>query len=156
MIRRLSMKNKSKLKKIKANNSSTRAKVSGDWLYLSKQILSVRDLYQAIPDTNNCEIWEEAGILEISIGEKSSIDIEAYISLSLDSDTSEALDAAQLPSLGDEIGDNFLQAYDTKSLFYVSFNPENYELAKAVMEAIVKNIGGLFCADTEDFMPQIK
>ena len=50
----------------------------------------------------------------------------------------------------------FAEELGAKGVFLVTFSPEAYENAKVVMKQILDKFGGLFCGDTEDFMPQIK
>ena len=48
----------------------------GDWLYFCPQEITVREIYNVFPELEGTEIWEEAGVLEIPMGEKSSFDVE--------------------------------------------------------------------------------
>ena len=43
----------------------------GDWLYFCPQEITVREIYNVFPELEGTEIWEEAGVLEIPMGEKS-------------------------------------------------------------------------------------
>ena len=85
------------------------------------------------------EIWEEAGVLEIILGEAGSMDMEA-----IEDD------------FEDEYSRAFLEEHQVKRLFCVTIKPEVYDKAKEVMEVICGKLGGFFCGDTEDFTPICK
>lgn len=110
---------------------------TGDWLYFCSGEIGIRALYEVLKDSYEAEIWEEAGVLEIVLGEKSSFDIEQ---------------AKIHPK--DEITQQFAKEQGANSVFLVTFLPENYELAEQIMKLLVEKFGGLFCGDTEDFTPQ--
>lgn len=111
----------------------------GDWLYFCPEEISVRDLYEIFAERDDVEIWEEAGVLEIPIGVKSSLDVEA----------------AQVHPK-DEITQHFAKEQRAKRVFLVTFMPEDYQQAETVMKQILGKFGGLCCGDTEDFMPQLR
>ena len=100
----------------------------GDWLYFCPKEIDVRDLYEVVSGTYETEIWEDAGVLEIVLGEKSSVDIERA----------------------------FAKEHKANSVFLVTFAPEDYKVAETLMKQILGQHGGIFCGDTEDFMPQVK
>lgn len=178
------MKNKSKLKKIKAQKK-TGTTVPAQWLYLCPQEITVRDIWRLFQPTDNTsaiadnasisdstsdasasrhtsendraipestdsasghtaddhlslEIWEAAGVLEITLSDGKTIDFETA-----------PLD------LHDEYSNQFLAKHQTKSLFYVTLKPDSFSLTRPVMESIVKKLQGIFCGDTDDFTPVI-
>jgi len=110
----------------------------GDWLYFCPQEITVRGLYEIFAERVNAEIWEEAGVLEIPMDEKSSFDVE---------------EAEIHPK--DEITKQFADEQGAKSVFLVTFMPEEYDKAETLMKQILARYGGMFCGDTEDFMPQL-
>ena len=110
----------------------------GDWLYFCPQEITVRQLYEIFTERADVEIWEEAGVLEIPMDEKSSFDVEE----------------AQIHPK-DEITKRFAEEQGAKSVFLATFAPEDYDKAEQVMKQILEKFDGLFCGDTEDFMPQI-
>lgn len=111
----------------------------GDWLYFCPQEITVREIYNIFSDVTDAEIWEEAGVLEIPMGEKSSFDVET----------------AQIHPK-DDITLQFAKEQDAKSVFLVTFLPQDYAQAETMMKRITAALGGLFCGDTEDLMPRIK
>ena len=113
--------------------------IIGDWIYFCPGEIGIRALYEILKDSYETEIWEDAGVLEIVLGEKSSFDVEQ---------------AKIHPK--DEITQQFAKEQGAKSVFLVTFLPENYELAEKIMNLLLENYGGLFCGDTENFMPQIR
>jgi len=114
-------------------------KITGDWLYFCPEEITVRGLYEIFAEQDDVEIWEEAGVLEIPMGEKSSFDVET----------------AQIHPK-DEITRQFAKEQEAKAVFLVTFVPEDYEKAEQIMKQILGKFGGLFCGDTEDFMPQVR
>ena len=114
-------------------------KTIGDWLYFCPEEVTIRSLYEIFSEQEDVEIWEEAGVLEIPMGEKSSFDVES----------------AQIHPK-DEITLQFAAEHGIKSVFMVTFVPEDYEKAEQIMKQILVKFGGLFCGDTEDFMPQLR
>lgn len=114
-------------------------KVPSNWYYMSDQEVSVVDMKAVLEKLDyEMEVWEEAGVMEILLEEKSSMDLE-WIE----------------DDFEDEYSRNFLEEHGVKTLFYVTIKPESYELAKAVMEQICEKAGGFFCGDTEEFTPVV-
>lgn len=113
--------------------------MTGDWLYFCPKEVGVRELYEILKDSYEAEIWEEAGVLEIVLGEKSSFDVEQ---------------AKIHPK--DEITQQFANEQGASSVFLATFAPEQYKLAEGIMKLLVEKFGGLFCGDTEDFMPRFR
>ena len=114
-------------------------KAIGDGLYFCPEEITVRGLYEIFSEQDDVEIWEDAGVLEIPMGEKSSVDVET----------------AQIHPK-DEITQKFATEQGAKSVFLITFVPEDYEKAEAIMKQMIERFGGLFCGDTEDFMPQVR
>lgn len=111
----------------------------GDWLYFCPKQITVRDLYETLKTEHNVEIWEDAGILEVLMSEKSSFDVET----------------AQIHPK-DEITQSFAAEQGAECVFLITFVPEDYEKAETVMKQILSGFGGVFCGDTQDFMPQMR
>ena len=112
---------------------------TGDWLYFLPKEITVREIYEIVKDSYEVEIWEAAGILEINIGEGSSVDVEAAAIHPKDTQTGE-----------------FAEKNGCPYVFLVTFKPEDYDRAKAVMEMMLQGAGGFFCGDTEDFTPVLR
>ena len=114
-------------------------KIPGDWLYLTPEEINVRQLKDALEeDKYEVEIWEDAGVLEVGLKEKSSMDIEA----------------AQIHPK-DTITKDFAEKHHVKTVFLVTFHPDDMEEAQRVMKKIIAKKGGFFCGDTEDFSPVV-
>lgn len=137
---RKSMKNKSKLKKIKSNKNRPvrNTNIPEGWFIMSKNEITVADLKSAFGENQNIEVWSDAGIMEIVIGEKASIDIETIDTV-----------------FGDEYSDNFIEENQIKSVFYLTFHKEKYDLAKPYLNKISSFVEGFICGDTDDFTPVI-
>ena len=58
-------------------------------------------------------------------------------------------------TLGDEESDAWLQEQQIHTVFAVTIRPDDYELAKKMMEHIVSLVDGYFCADNENLQPRI-
>ena len=111
----------------------------GDWLYFCPEEITVRGLYEIFAGEDGVEIWEDAGVLEIPMGEKSSFDVEA----------------AQIHPK-DEITQQFAAEQGAKSVFLITFVPDDYDKAEMIMKQILGRFGGLFCGDTEDLQPRVR
>ena len=113
------------------------------WYYMCKNNITVDEIHDAISEIAGkegyqLEVWKEAGVVEVEIEEKKSMDIELC-----------ELD------LGDEFSNDYLQAYGAKTLFYIAFAPDIYDKCEPLLKRLVLNPGGKICADTEDFTPEI-
>ncbi len=132
------MKNKSKLKKIKEKNMAPVAKLPQGWMLMMREEMDVVELAERLPKDYDIQVWKEAQVMEIVLGEKSSIDVEAI----------------ECP-LGDEYSDAYIESEGIKCIFYLSFRPDAYELAKPVLKLLSDAVDGFVCGDTEDFSPKI-
>ena len=113
--------------------------IPGDWLYMTPEDVNIRQLKDALEEASyEVEIWEDAGVLEILLKEKSSMDVET---------------ASIHPK--DTITQQFANAHQVKNVFLVTFQPDDYEDAERVMKAVTGKFGGFFCGDTEDFTPVV-
>lgn len=115
---------------------TTDAKVPGEWLYLAKEGITIRQIEQAVGEAYEKELWEEAGVLEVAFAKASSMDFE-HVKIH--------------PK--DELTRAYVDKEGYAEVFLVTFAPEEYERAKEVMKRIMKACGGMFCGDTEDFSP---
>ena len=130
---------KVKKTEIKKPEKKIQKQITGEWLYFCPLEVTVKTVCEIFNDTDNVELWEEAGVLEISLGEKGSFDVET----------------TQIHPK-DEVTLQFAEELDAKSVFLVTFAPEDYESAVEIMKQILDKFGGIFCGDTEDFMPQVR
>ena len=114
-------------------------KVPAEWLYLFEGEIKLRQIYELLKDSPwNVEYWEEAEVLEVELPEAGSVDFEDLEG-----------------PLGDEESDAWLQEQQIHTVFAVTIRPDDYELAKKVMEHIVSLVSGYFCADNETLQPRI-
>lgn len=114
-------------------------KVPAEWLYLFEGEIKLRQIYELLKDSPwNVEYWEEAEVLEVELPEAGSVDFEDLEG-----------------TLGDEESDAWLQEQQIHTVFAVTIRPDDYELAKKVMERIVSLVDGYFCADNENLQPRI-
>lgn len=114
-------------------------KVPAEWLYLFAGEIKLRQIYELLKDSPwNVEYWEEAEVLEVELPEAGSVDFEDLEG-----------------TLGDEESDAWLQEQQIHTVFAVTIRPDDYELAKKVMEHIVGLVDGYFCADNENLQPRI-
>ena len=137
------MKNKTKLQKIKSGNKPQAPKLPSGWFYMTPQPVKAEEIYEALkgqPGIEEIELWSDAGILEIVLGEKSSMDVEPLAE----------------NYLKDEFSLAFLEAHEVTPRFYISFRPEEYQKAETVMKTLVSKLGGLIAGDSEDFEPILK
>ena len=111
----------------------------GEWLYLNKEELPLRKIYELFKEEQTAEYWEAAGVLEISLPESGTLDFEDLEG-----------------TLGNEEDDAYLKENEIRTVAAVTIRPEDYEKAEKVMLFITEKIGGYFCADTADFKPVVK
>lgn len=125
--------------KYKNKKSAPQVSFPRYWYYMADRAIDVEDIKNALDsESYGIEIWKEAGVLEVEIEEKASIDLEECD-----------------PDLKDDYSNRFLQEHKVKTLFFVTVPTIEFAKSEAVMKKIVAVCGGIFCADTEDFMPQI-
>ena len=101
-------------------------------------MLSLRKIYELFEEKQTAEYWEAAGVLEISLPESGTLDMEDLEG-----------------TLGDEEGDAYLKENEIHAVAAVTIRPEDYEKAKEVMLYIIEKLGGYFCGDTADFTPVV-
>ncbi len=69
-------KKSSKAPESKPVKKPTAPKMPGEWLYLNKEELSLRKIYELFEEKQTAEYWEAAGVLEISLPESGTLDME--------------------------------------------------------------------------------
>ncbi len=122
------------------NPQTSMPDVLTEWFYMSDREMKAAALKEALEDMAcQVEYWEEAQVLEIGLEGGGALDVEVI-----------------KPRLGEAGADAFLEEHQVRFLCYITFLPEHYEAARAVMEHISGRIGGFFCGDTEDFTPVIR
>lgn len=119
--------------------AAKKATIPGEWLYLSKEGCSVRQIANELEKDYELEIWEDAGVLEIMLAQDVSMDVE-HVKIH--------------PK--DEITHAFVEQEGYEEVFLVTFVPEEYQKAERAMQQIMGACGGMFCGDTEDFSPVVK
>ena len=100
--------------------------------------MPLRKIYELFNEAQNAEYWEAAGVLEISLPESGTLDMEDLEG-----------------TLGDDEGDAYLLQNGIHTVFAATIRPEDYEKAKEIMLFITQKLGGYFCADTVDFKPVV-
>ena len=126
------------LKKNGKTSKKPVTKMPGEWLYLNKEELPLRKIYELFNEAQTAEYWEAAGALEISLPESGTLDMEDLEG-----------------KLGDDEGDAYLLQNGIHTVFAVTIRPDDYEKAKEIMLFITHKRGGYFCADTADFKPVV-
>ena len=124
-----------------AQEKKKEADVPGEWLYFAPEAVGVRQIADALDGTCELEIWQEAGVLEIMYGGESSMDMEEG-----------TIQIAPLAYMRGRTA-AFAEKHGCDRVYLVTFSAEEYEKALSVMRRILQECGGIFCGDTEDFMP---
>ena len=106
----------SNLKKDGKTSKKPAAKMPGEWLYLNKEELPLRKIYELFKEEQTAEYWEAAGVLEISLPESGTLDMEDLEG-----------------TLGDDEGDAYLLQNGIHTVFAATIRPEDYEKAKEIM-----------------------
>ena len=133
------MKNKSKLNKIRESKSLS-SNMPNEWFYMNNREITVRNIKEILDSMNDVsiEIWDEAAVIEIQVGEFGTLEMEGTET-----------------SLGDPYSNDFLKRNNVASLYYVTIDVDHYVEMKKIMEKIINTVGGFFCADTDNFMPVV-
>jgi len=113
-----------------------------NYYYMSTADLSAKSLSTAILNSlpqykEQLECWDAAGVVEIELGEKSSIDIE------------------KLPLFEDESDQKFLKKHQIQSIFSIQLLDSDLDSLKAIFTAVTIDLGGFVCADTDNFQPYL-
>ncbi|NLG04377.1 MAG: hypothetical protein GX567_11215 [Clostridia bacterium] len=132
---------------MKKNSTKTKTTIKPNqellpnWLFLSRQLITVRELKKYLESDSNfsIEIWAEAGVLELTVNDDSTIDFEQ---IEVD--------------LKDDYSNQFLEEHQTRSLFFVHVNQMEEAPCHVIMKQISEHFEGLFCGDTQDFMPMVQ
>lgn len=114
-------------------------RMPGEWLYMAPEGLNVRQIADALGAAYETELWEAAGVLEIVLGEKNSVDIEQ----------------TQIHPK-DIVTADFAAQNGCCEIFLVTFSPEIYDAAERLMRQILEQCGGLFCGDNEELTPVLR
>lgn len=113
-----------------------------DLYYMIPECVGAKEIADILVQVNpayeeKLECWEEAGVLEILLGEESSIDME------------------MLELSEDELADEFLQEHQIKEVYLVHADSQRLDDVKKAVTILKDKFGGLLCSDTKDFMPII-
>ncbi|MFV0467142.1 MAG: hypothetical protein ACK5ML_13940 [Lachnospiraceae bacterium] len=129
-----------KKKSTEAKVSGSKSTVTGNWLYLLNIKTDIRQVQKELESFGyRTEIWEEAGVLEMECKEGVSIDFEAA-----------DLNRADQSTL------DFFEQNGVQSVYLVSFSTAEYETVMDIFKEIVTLQDRFFCADTEEFKPDIR
>lgn len=127
-------------KKMKKTISRVNAVIPDNWILLLPAGISVREMKEALQgDHPDIEIWPEAGILEIIVADKLSIDIEKAEEDFKDAEVRHCAEEKSLPSV-----------------FYLTLKTEGYEAGLPFIKKLINAFGGLLLGDTEDLMPRVE
>lgn len=111
-----------------------------DWFLMCQDetdIIRLKEILSELPSAR-LEVWKEMGVIECSISEQISMDIEQ-----MDCD------------FQDEEGNAFLKEHQIKRLYAVTIQAPDADQITTVLETICNQLDGFFCTDSEDFMPMI-
>jgi hypothetical protein len=127
----------SKKQNKKPADPEKKSSITGDWFYMNPNETPIRVIYEAIKDNTEVELWETAGVMEICLSPKNSLDFEEM-----------------KPYFHDPVGAEFLSKHQIQSIYMVTFPGELFSNVTPIFDSIVTNCGGFFCADTSDFYPK--
>ena len=70
------MKNKSKLNKIRESKSAS-SNIPKEWFYMNHREITVRNIKEVLDSIDNVsiEIWDEAAVIEIQVGESGTLEM---------------------------------------------------------------------------------
>lgn len=131
---------KAKGKDTRKETQEEKQQVLSEWLYLSGGEPALGRLYTYLRKAADwdAQLWEEAGVLEIGLSRGGSVDVEV---------------------LKREEWDEELQTYAKNcradQVYTVTFMEEDLAEVWILMNDLVREAGGIFCQDTEGFLPKI-
>jgi hypothetical protein len=142
MVSKMSKGNKKNPYKGTNDKKATVKKQYLDLYYMLPESVGAKSLAEAMVDSapelaESLECWEEAGVLEIMVGEEGSIDFE------------------MLELSEDEVQDEFLQAHKITEVYLVHTDSTQLGEVKKLVAGLIEKFGGLLCSDSKDFMPII-
>ena len=131
-----------KSKKKKAKDSAGKLEIRQScFYYMVSKSIKAGDIFDVIKKNSKfddkTEFWDEADVLEIQTGEKTSIDIE------------------KIDIFKDEEDRKFVNDNKIGTIFSIVAAEQDFECVVEVFREVVKSIGGFVCSDTKDFMPYI-
>lgn len=139
-------KNKKK-ENTQAFNYQNNSEMTGDWFYMNSSSLTAKEIYHLLKANSSnlsFEFWDSCDILEIELKDNSSLKTIASIDFE-----------PMKPYFKDEQGNTFLKEHQINTIYMVTFPIEFYQEVLPILKIITASLGGFFCADTQDFTPQI-
>ena len=114
-----------------------KAKKFLEYYYMIPEEVEVRRLsgYLHCVDEERVEIWRELNLMEVVLVSDSLIFQDSMESFE---------DPADL---------EFLKHHGIKTVYQVSYEEQDQEMAKKILAELLKETGGFLCCDTEDFAP---
>ena len=110
--------------------------------YMAREEIGVKEIAEEIKEhlpsiAEKMEFWEAAEVIEIEMGEKSSIDIE------------------KIELFEDEEDQAFLKKQSICCIFAINTEESNLPQIKEVFGWVIKKYPGFVCSDSVDFLPYI-
>lgn len=119
--------------------AAPKLKLPKGWFFMAKEEVSASALAKCLTDAEyDVELWIDAAVVEVSLGEKLSMDFEQF----------------DLP-FEDEFSDSFMEKEGLKCAYYVTFSDDSYEKVKGLVSVLREQFGGGLYGDTDDFEPRI-
>lgn len=120
-----------------------------------KAVKKILEYYYMLPEETNVRVLKEtletAGVPEDAIEIWIQLDLMEVV---LESDSLIFQNAAD--ALEDPEDLAFLKEHEIKTVYQVSFDEQDCEAAAKSINILLEEKGGIFCSDTEDFMPIYK
>jgi len=147
-------------KKKKSGVSAPAVKEIGMFLLTREQTALAQIAEMAEKENLQTEFWDAAGVLEICVAQKASIDVETVAENLKAADDSEqppetsAKQALAEFGLDDEFAAEYLTQKQAVSVFAVSFPSTEEKAALAFLRKVMQATNGVLCSDSEDFSPE--
>lgn len=111
-----------------------------EWYFMHTGDCSVQDIKAAfaVPGGPDVEVWNELGVVELTLPDKSYVDFQAVPC-----------------DLEDEASNAFLAEHRVRTLYWVTVEPVCNESGLAFLQEAANRLGGRFCADTKNFEPVV-
>lgn len=113
--------------------------IQKEWLLLTGEENEVRQIEEVIKEDYETEIWEELGVMEITLPSGSSIDLEE----------------AEV-NMKDEALVQKMEQEEAQRIYLVTAGSDNWKEVETVLKKLAEDLDSVFVADTESLTPEIR
>ena len=125
-------------KKIKIKKTEVKKKVNLELLYMTDQVVDVKDFERvlAVEAKTEIHVWPEIGIMEFNMPSTATADFETMTDY-----------------MSDEEDLQFMKERNVNTVYAITIDQEAFEEFLPYMKKLVLELGGFLCSDSDDFSP---